>query len=286
MRQHGRSYFLATKVLSREQRDAVHALYAFARMVDDVVDEGVLAPQQQADYLDWVEESLRSGFRGERLTDPVLEALCDTVTHYGIAHECFWAFLSSMRMDIPGTPEHRTRYHTMEDLRGYMYGSAAVIGLELLPVFGAQSADAQRGATALGYGFQMTNFLRDVADDYHRGRIYLPLAELAPFGVTEEVIAACVDNGAPDDRMVRGLAHLIAVTRSYYRAAAASLPALTPAARLCVDTALRLYGEILSEIERADHNVFAGRVIVPNRRRLRIAGPRITRAVMVRHRSG
>lgn len=294
-REHGRSYYLATKVLPPAERSAVYALYAFARVVDDIVDESGYPPQHQAHCLDAVEASLRTAFTpgaGSPIALPVsastgvaaeiVDALRDTVNRYGIAHEYLWAFLASMRMDVPETPAHRSRYATMAELHTYMYGSAAVIGLQLLPVFGSNTAEAREGATALGYAFQLTNFLRDIADDYRRGRVYLPLSEIEPFGVTEEVLARCVQERRTDPRMRAAIAHLIAVTRSYYRTAEAALPALPPSARLCVDTALRLYGSILDQIEHADYAVFAERAVVPNRRRLRIAAPRLARAMTLR----
>ncbi|AEF39756.1 phytoene/squalene synthase family protein [Hoyosella subflava] len=283
-RAHGRSYYLATKALDSRSQSAIYALYAFARVVDDVVDEGEHTPAQQAAYLDEVESTIRAGFASMPLAEPVLAALCDTVDRYAISHDYFWAFLKSMRMDIPGTSVYRARYRTMDELHDYMYGSAAVIGLELLPVFGSRSEDAQVGAAALGNAFQLTNFLRDVADDYRRGRIYLPFDETIPFGATEDVIATCVQSGRTDPRMRAALAHLIAVTRSYYRAAEASLPSLHPPARLCVETALQLYGGILTEIERSNYQVFSQRIVVPNRRRIRVAAPRIAGALALRMR--
>nr|WP_221195166.1 phytoene/squalene synthase family protein [Hoyosella altamirensis] len=281
-RAHGRSYYLATKVLDSRRQSAVYALYAFARVVDDVVDEGDHTPSQKAAHLDEVESAIKAGFSGARLSEPVFAALCDTVDRYAIPHEYFWAFLRSMRMDIPGAVEHRARYRTMAELHEYMYGSAAVIGLELLPVFGSHGEDAQIGAAALGNAFQLTNFLRDVADDYRRDRIYLPFDEILPFGVTEDVIATCVQSGSTDPRMRAALAHLIAVTRSYYRVAEGSLPSLHPPARLCVETALQLYGGILTEIERSNYQVFSQRIVVPNRRRIRVAAPRIASALAMR----
>ncbi|GGC71099.1 phytoene/squalene synthase family protein [Hoyosella rhizosphaerae] len=280
---HARTYYLSTQVLDPAQRPGIYALYGFARQVDDVIDEGDHDPEVQAAYVDSVELELRQALNGEAApTDPIILALCDTISTYSIPLEYFWRFLDSMRMDIPGTPAFRDRYHSIAQLHEYMYGSAAVIGLQLLPVFGAHSADAIEGAAALGDAFQLTNFLRDIADDYRRDRIYLPLDDFAAFGVTEDTIAHCVDTRRTDQRVRRALAHFVALTRSYYRTAEKALPLLPPQPRLCVETALLLYGGILAEIENADYEVFASRVAVPKRRRFMVAAPRMARAAALR----
>ena len=102
-----------------------------------------------------------------------------------------------MRMDIPGTPEYRTQYRTMAELDDYMHGSAAVIGLQMLPILGTVGDRAKRSRTprALGEAFQLTNFIRDVGEDLDRGRLYLPADELAAFGVDAELLRGCRRTG-------------------------------------------------------------------------------------------
>lgn len=293
---HGRTYYLAARLLDRRSRESVFALYGFARFVDDIVDEAQpgSSPTWQAEQLDRIELQLRHTLDGAdrapatSAEDLVLLALADTVRRHNIDHGLFWAFLHSMRMDVPGTAAHRDRYETMGQLRTYMYGSAAVIGLQMLPVLGtvAPSAQAEQGAAALGEAFQLTNFLRDIGDDYRRGRIYLPREEISPFGVTEESLGRCVEAGVVDAPLKRALAHLVATNRSVYRDAAAGVPMLAPQARPCIEAALLLYSGILTEIERHDYQVLAGRVVVPTRRKLRVAGPRLARTALTRKRRG
>ncbi|MBF6330183.1 phytoene/squalene synthase family protein [Nocardia transvalensis] len=270
---HGRTYFLATRLLSADRRPAVHALYAFARTVDDIVDCG--APDA-AGQLDRLEKRLRERLDGPNPPDPadsVLFAVADTITRYRIAPEHFWVFLDAMRMDIPGTPLFRNRYPTMTDLRAYMRGSAAAIGLQLLPVLGTvvPVAEAEPAAAALGEAFQLTNFLRDVGEDLDRGRVYLPAQELAAFGVDDELLAHCRRTAHTDPRMRRALTHLIAINRDLYRTATSGIDLLQPRVRPAIRTAAVLYAEILSEIERSDYAVFNRRAIVPTHRRLYVA---------------
>ncbi|MFD3705160.1 phytoene/squalene synthase family protein [Nocardia sp. NPDC058658] len=296
--EHGRTYYLATTLLSPERRRAVHALYAFARMVDDIVDHAdnpvrILDPQDATDrrdpapladvspaqHLDLVEKQLRLALEHGNLdtTDlrrrQIVTAAADTITRYDIAHTHLWTFLDAMRMDVPGTATHRTRYATMTELREYMHGSAAAIGLQLLPVLGTvvPVAEAEPAAAALGEAFQLTNFLRDVAEDLDRDRIYLPTDELAAFGVDEAHLRACHQRGHTDAPLRRALAHLIAVNRDIYRQSVPGIALLTPRVRPAISTAATLYAEILDRIEAAEHQVFTTRATVSRRRRILVA---------------
>ncbi|WP_067892159.1 phytoene/squalene synthase family protein [Nocardia vaccinii] len=276
---HGRTYFLATRLLSAERRPAVHALYAFARTVDDIVDHeiapGTTDSAAAVDRLDRIEQQLRARLdrRGPADPDPVLAAVADTIARYRIAPQHFWVFLEAMRMDVPGSARFRNRYRTMTELRDYMRGSAAAIGLQLLPVLGTvvPVAEAEPAAAALGEAFQLTNFLRDVGEDLDRDRVYLPSTELAAFGVDEDLLRHCRRTGRTDRRLRRALTHLIATNRALYRTAAPGIALLHPRVRPAIRTAALLYAAILDEIEQADHEVFAGRATVPGPHRLRVA---------------
>ncbi|MFD4444682.1 phytoene/squalene synthase family protein [Nocardia sp. NPDC058519] len=302
--EHGRTYYLATALLSPERRRAVHALYAFARMVDDIVDHAddtarVLDPRDgtrqyvdvsPAQHLDLVEKQLRLALEHGDIdtTDPrrdqIITAAADTIARYDIAHAHIWTFLDAMRMDVPGTATHRTRYATMGELREYMRGSAAAIGLQLLPVLGTvvPVTEAEPAAAALGEAFQLTNFLRDVAEDLDRDRVYLPTDELTAFGVDEAHLRGCHDHGHTDAPLRRALAHLIAVNRDIYRQAVPGIALLAPRVRPAITTAATLYAEILDRIEAADYQVFTTRATVPHRRRILVAAKGLT--TRTRHR--
>jgi phytoene synthase len=277
---HGKTYYLATLLLPPAKRPAVHALYGFARWVDDVVDEGTgpgTVAAQEA-LIDDVRARLERAGVADDSTPPVVVALRDTMNRWELPLSYFLDFLASMRMDLS-----INQYETYADLERYMWGSAAVIGLQMLPVLEPVTplAIAAPYAVDLGVAFQLTNFLRDVGDDLRRGRIYLPMESLRQHGVDR----ARLERGVVDGPIRRLLADEIARTRELYRSAAVGVRMLHPTSRDCVRTALRLYGGILDEIERSDYRVLDRRVRVSTARRLSVAGPGATRAVLARRRS-
>ncbi len=291
--EHGRTYYLATRLLPADRRPAVHALYGFARTVDDVVD--VDSADNAADpaaeriaAVDRIEAELAAALAGRPVTDPrsgpVVRAVADTIDRYAIPVEYFRAFLASMRMDIPGTPDFQDGYPDMATLRRYMYGSAVVIGLQMLPVLGTTTRldEAKPHAAALGEAFQLTNFVRDVGEDLARGRVYLPADDLAAFGVDTELLRHCRETGLVDPRVRRALGHVAALTRALYREAEPGLNMLDPRARPGIRAAYTLYSEILDEVERSGFRVFDRRAVVSRRRRLAVALPLLVRATRAR----
>jgi 15-cis-phytoene synthase len=274
---HGRTFFLATRLLTPAQRPAVHALYGFARWADEIVDSGTST--DPAGDLEQLEAQLADELAGRPTGHPVLAALADTVRRYSIDQALFVDFLASMRMDLTVTS-----YPDFAALDRYVHGSAAVIGLQLLPVFGTvvPRAEAEPPAAALGRAFQLTNFLRDVGEDLDRGRVYLPRDVLAAYGVDRELLAWCRRTGKPDQRVRRVMGHLVARTLAEYRDAEVGVPMLRPVSRPCVRTALTLYRGILDEIAAADYQVLDRRVAVPDSRRLAVALPGLARALVAR----
>jgi phytoene synthase len=266
---YGRTYFLATRLLPADRRPPVHALYGFARLADEIVDNAI-APGDPGRALDSLEKALTEAFAGAPPVHPVLMALVDTVRRHDIDESLFTEFLASMRMDLTVTD-----YATFADLAEYTHGSARVIGLQMLPVLGTvvPRAEAAPYAAALGEAFQLTNFLRDVGEDLDRGRLYLPAAELAAFGVDRARLAHAHRTGVPDPAIRRALAHLVAYTHAVYRRAEPGIALLTEESRPCIGTAARLYRHILDEIADADYAVLGRRMVVPTHRRLRIAAP-------------
>ncbi|MGZ4593958.1 MAG: phytoene/squalene synthase family protein [Actinomycetes bacterium] len=263
---HGKTYYLATLLLPPHKRPYVHALYGVARYADELVDD--LDSPDPAALVTWGKRLLDDLALGDS-TDPIGRAAVHTARTWDIPTGHFDAFLASMRMDIS-----RTRYATYADLEQYMHGSAAVIGLQMVPVLEALDEDAYRYAGRLGEAFQMTNFIRDVAEDLRRGRIYLPEEDLAAFGVTPVDLAP-----GPANARVRALLRFeIARTRDIYRAAAPGVELLHPTSRDCIRTATALYGGILEAVEKADYQVLDRRVAVPRRHRLRVALPALVRA--------
>ncbi|MER5503108.1 MULTISPECIES: phytoene/squalene synthase family protein [unclassified Streptomyces] len=263
---HGRTYFLATRLLPLERRSAVHALYGFARWADDIVDDHDhhRAPEERDRLLRRLERDLASGLRAGAGGEPVVRAVADTADRYNIGHALFADFLSSMRADLTVT-----HYPTYADLQGYMHGSAAVIGLQMLPVLGTVTAreEAAPHAAALGVAFQLTNFLRDVGEDLDRGRVYLPGDLLATHGVDRPLLEWSRRTGRRDPRIRAALVAAEAVTRDVYRTAEPGIAMLDPRVRPCIRAAFSLYGGILDAIAEQDYTVLHRRAVVSRRRR-------------------
>jgi 15-cis-phytoene synthase len=259
-REHGKTYYLATRLLPRWKRRHVHALYGFTRYTDNIVDcAGGDGLARAARLRGWAERFL-AALDGAPVDDPVLPAVLHTIAVFDLDRADFVAFLRSMEMDLTVDS-----YPTYDDLLEYMAGSAAAIGTMMLPILGAADVVAAREpARQLGLAFQLTNFIRDVAEDLDLGRIYLPLKDLADFGVTPDVLRARLATPA-----VRELvAFQVERARQHYAQAATGIPMLTPTSQACIRTAFQLYGGILDEVVRAGYDVFSGRATVPNRRRL------------------
>ncbi|MDP9239024.1 MAG: phytoene/squalene synthase family protein [Actinomycetota bacterium] len=274
---HGKTYYLATMLLPAAKRPYVHALYGFARYADEIVDDlaSTLSDAEKADELGrWSERFLSS--RGD---DGVLPAVFDTIERWDIPLAYFATFLDSMQMDLTVT-----EYDTYDDLMTYVYGSAVVIGLQMVPVLehpGVPRSVVEPYAADLGIAFQLANFIRDVGEDLRRGRIYLPMEDLRQFGVEREHLA----RGVVDGPIRRLLAFEIARIREIYRAALPGTRLLHPTSRDCIDTAFSLYGGILDEVERADYRVLDRRVSVGGRRRARVVIPGLIAAFAARRRS-
>lgn len=256
----GRTYYLATLLLPAEKRPYVNSLYGFARYADEIVDNGDPATKE-GDLTRWSDQVLVDLASG-RSSDPVCRALLHTLEIWDIPIAHIQAFLRSMLMDLTVT-----EYQTYADLQEYMYGSAAVIGLQMVPILEPLHDEAAHHAATLGEAFQMTNFVRDVAEDLRRGRIYFPMADLDSFGVTRADLMKDAAS-AP----VRSLIQFeIARTRKLYKTAEDGIALLAKSSRPCIRAAFVLYQGILDEVERADYQILDNRVSVRVRRRAGVA---------------
>ena len=266
-RRHGITYYWSARLLPTVKRHHVHALYAFARYADDIVDEhpshgGRAVPvAARAEALWLFGERFFADLDRGRSDDPVFKAVVHTARAFDIDPDGFRRFLRSMGMDL--TIES---YETWEDLLGYMDGSAAVIGEMMLPILEPwDPAAATAPARALGNAFQLTNFLRDIDEDLDRGRQYVPQADLRRFGVdlTERRVTA---------EFVELMRFEILRCRDLYAAAEVGIATLPPRSARCVGAAHRLYGQILDRIEAQRYDVFARRATVSTPRKLMAVG--------------
>lgn len=276
---HGKTYYLATLLLPPVKRPFVHALYGFARYADEIVDDlaSTLSEQEKADWLaSWGSAFLADVERGWS-DDPICMAVVDTVRRWEIPVAHFEAFLHSMTMDLTVT-----EYRTYDDLYEYVYGSAAVIGLQMVPILEPTAPEAYDRAKDLGVAFQLANFIRDVNEDLDRGRVYLPLDELELFGVSRIDLEARVMT--PPIRAA--LIEQVDRVRALEESARPGVEMLHPSSRDCIEAARVLYCGIVDEVERNDYDVFASRATVPLRRRLAVALPALRRARRARRRFG
>jgi phytoene synthase len=262
---HGKTYFLATLLLPKAKRPFVHALYGFARYADEIVDDlaSELSIEEKAEALSNWGNGVLSDLKKGTSEDHVGRALIDTVKRFDIPHEHFEAFLHSMAMDLTVQ-----EYETYEDLLEYVYGSAAVIGLEMVPILGPLHNDAFEAAKKLGIAFQLANFIRDVDEDLDRGRVYLPIKELAQFGVTREML----EERVLTLEIVEALKFQIARVRQLQAEAAPGIAMLEASSRPCIEAASTLYCGIVDEVEKIGYDIFNQRAKTSTGRRIRVAG--------------
>jgi phytoene synthase len=272
--EHGKTYYLATLLLPRHKRPYVHALYAFARTADEIVD----GPQRHEadDRLKRWADAFRADVTAGHSDDDVNRAVIDTIQRWDIPVETFEAFLTSMAMDLSVT-----EYATYDDLRTYVHGSASVIGEQMVPILGALDPAAYGYAQDLGIAFQLANFIRDVGEDLDRGRVYLPIEDLTRFGLTR----GDLEQRRVDDRFRDLLRFQIARVRRLELGARPGIDLLDPTSRPCIEAARILYCGIVDEVERIDFQVFDRRARVNSRRRLAVAGRAWFDAVRVRRAS-
>ena len=275
---HGKTYYLATLLLPKAKRPHVHALYGFARYADEIVDDlgSTLSAKEKRDSLErWSEQLLQDIAHG-RSNDHIGRALVDTVRRFDIPIAYFEAFLHSMSMDLSVA-----EYETYEDLMEYVYGSAAVIGLQMVHVLGTmegRKSEALIPAEKLGIAFQLANFIRDVGEDLERGRVYLPMSELRAHGVTR----AMLENRTLTPQIIEALKFQIARVRALQTEANAGINLLSPDARPCIRAASELYCGIVDEVEKIDYNIFDKRAKTSTLRRASVAFPAWIQALAAR----
>ena len=268
---HGKTYYLATLLLPPAKRPFVHALYGFARYADEIVDDlnSKLTDQEKAlELKTWGNQVLKDIGNGTS-SDHIGRALVDTVKRFNIPIAHFEAFLHSMTMDLTVS-----EYETFEDLMEYVYGSASVIGLEMVPILGSTSPEALVAAEKLGTAFQLANFIRDVGEDLDRGRIYLPISELKAHGVTHEMLHERILT----PQIKSALQEQISRVRRLQAEAAPGIKLLSPESQACIEAASELYCGIVDEVEKIDFQIFEKRAKTSTWRRIKVAFPALLRA--------
>ncbi|MGE3272662.1 MAG: phytoene/squalene synthase family protein [Chloroflexota bacterium] len=265
MRKHARTFTFAARFLDRDRRHATEVLYAFFRTLDDLVDErppNADIEKLRAELQRW-DAIVGAPERALEAADPLARALATTMLHYQIPSAYPQSLLRGLEDDLDGRP-----ITSFDDLERYSFRVAGSVGLAMCHVLGATTHAALTAASALGIAMQLTNILRDVDADLSRGRTYLPADEIAQFDGAYDALRTRRTTPALQ-ALIR---HQIGRARHYYAAGALGVPELPARVRFPIRVAIDLYGEILCQVERQHHDVFAGRAVVGRRRKLLLAG--------------
>ena len=260
------NFYYGFLALPRPRRDALYAVYAFCRTVDDIVDLGLERGEDVASMRAalgrWREDVARCFEAGREPEHPIARRLQAAVRAYALPRAALDAIVDGVEMDLD-----RRTYETAEDLSPYCYRVASAVGLCAIEIFGYTDPRARQYAVDLGMALQLTNILRDVGADARAGRVYLPQVDLRAHGVSvEDLKAARYTEGF--ERLMR---HEATIARGFYRAAAESFPAVDARSLVAAEIMGQIYAALLDEIEARRFRVLGDRVTLPARRKVAIA---------------
>jgi phytoene synthase len=274
-REHARNFYYAFRTLPPTKRRAIYAAYAFCRLCDDIADEDLPNGEKERRFAHARQlllgvQGTGYGIQGEgnipnpeaRTQKPVpctpypvpllvFAALQDASRAFNIPHRYFEEVIEGVEMDLK-----YTRFQTFEELRGYCYKVASVVGLICIEVFGYEDPRARDYAVDLGLAMQLTNIMRDVKEDYGRGRIYIPLDEMRSFGYSEAELKDEVVN----DAFRRLMAFQAERARRYFASGKRLIPLLSRESRACPAMLHQVYSGVLDRIEASGYNVFERRI--------------------------
>jgi 15-cis-phytoene synthase len=260
-RQSRSNFYYAFLFLPRPQREALYAVYAFCRLVDDVADLGGDPVRQRADLREWRAEVGRC-FDGGLPHAPVARRLAEAVRAYPIPRTALEAILDGVEMDLD-----RVTYETFDELYPYCYRVAAAVGLCCIEIFGYSEPRARDYAVNLGVALQLTNIIRDVQVDAQAGRIYIPRDDLRRFGITGDDLRA----GRYCGEFVRLMEHQAGRARHFYTKARRAFPSSDARRLVAAQIMGRIYLALLGELEARRFRVFGPPVSLPAARKIVIA---------------
>lgn len=257
-KKHAKTFYFTSHLLPKERRKAAFSVYAICRISDDTVDN----PAESLASLESIEKKIKAAYSNAPLEDGILVAFKQTITKYRIPKQYFDELIDGMYMDV-----EKNRYKNFDELYTYCYKVAGIIGLIMLYILGYNNPEAKTYAVKLGIAMQLTNILRDIKEDYQRGRIYVPQDEMKQFGVSEETIA----EGKISDQFIHLLKFQIKRADSYYSNARQGLKLINNApSRLVVCMMAYMYEAILRKIEENSFDVFSKRAYVSNLKKIGI----------------
>ncbi|TXT54528.1 MAG: hypothetical protein BAJATHORv1_60024 [Candidatus Thorarchaeota archaeon] len=259
---HAKSFYFASRYLEEKERRAFAALYGFCRLADDFVDEINLEISEIDKELDILKDMTSGLAKGKTYNHPLFLAFGDTMIRYKIPVRYLHELIEGVRMDV-----NLDEIKTEKELEKYCYHVASTVGLMMCHIWGSTRRDTLERAADLGHALQLTNILRDVAEDYDNGRIYIPLETRELFRVTANEFE--LREVRPNFQ--RLIEHEIHRARTLYARSEVGIPDLPPAGQFTVKVASRVYASIMSEIEKMDYQVFKKRAIVPKWKKIWIA---------------
>jgi len=254
------NFYYSFLLLPSAKRKAIKDVYAFCRLLDDIVDEDPTGRDPAAELAYWRDE-IEACYQGCPMSD-FGERLMSSIVEFTLPKQAFLDVVEGMEMDL-----RWQSYQTFADLREYCYRAASAVGLICIEIFGYESARTREYAVNLGLALQLTNILRDLKEDIARGRIYLPLEDLERFGYGEQDLRANQYN-APFIELMK-FEH--ARAQSYFLKATASLPETDRASMFAAEIMCAIYREMLDQMPEIQFDVFRNRVSVKKSRRLRVA---------------
>lgn len=275
-RQTARNFYYSFLTLPRDRRPAMCALYAFMRVTDDLGDCDRPATERAADLAHW-RESLISACETGQSGHPVLPALADTVRRYRLPVKFLLDVVTGVETDL-----QPVAIDTQAQLADYCYHVAGAVGLACIHLWGFHDERALPAAIDCGMAFQLTNILRDLAEDAARGRVYIPAEDLERFGVSATDLQTGGRDAGARARFVQLMEFEVARTREYYARARRLFEYLDPPGKSILETMLRIYGGLLDEIERRRYDVFTRRVELSRARKLLIVADVLVRSKLRR----
>lgn len=282
-RREAKNFYYAFVALPRPRRDAICAVYAFMRQADDLADDESTTREERRRRLDGWLANWHDACGGGCTTDPVFIAVRDAVERFAIPVKLLDDLVAGTTMDLkPSSGDEPDTYATFDDLYRYCYLVASVVGLVCIRIFGYRDPRAEKLAEETGIAFQLTNILRDVAEDAARNRVYLPLKDLAAHNVSLDQLLHRPP-GTPPTANERAL--LVAMGRradDYYQSARSLLPLIDRESRPALWVLVRIYRGLLRRIRRADYDVFSRRISVPTFQKLEILAVGLIQMAWVR----
>lgn len=278
-----KNFYYAFVALPEARRNAICAVYAFMRKADDLSDDESVPRDERRRNLERWEDSWHQAAAGNETDDPVFVAVRDATQRFGIPLTLLDELIAGTTSDLkPEETNAPDTYATFGDLYRYCYLVASVVGLVCIRIFGYTDPAAEKLAEETGVAFQLTNILRDVAEDAERGRVYLPLEDLAAHNVTLESILHRAKDAPPSDQERALLGEIGQRAEAYYASADKLLPLIDRESRPALWVLVTIYHALLRRIERAGYDVFSTRASVPTVQKMGILGAGIARLTVAR----